>query len=59
MGDGLAVLLAGAFPARAGMNREHAEDAVIDHRVPRPRGDEPAMSDIAPERAERSPPVRG
>ena len=48
-----------AFPAHAGINRCTRHSRVIDHRVPRPRGDQPAKLARAVCALERSPPTRG
>jgi len=47
------------FPARAGMNRSRARSRLPAHRVPRARGDEPAVERVAPLLRECSPRARG
>ena len=47
------------FPAHAGMNRVNERGGEIMNPVPRPRGDEPTISDHLAARRHCSPPTRG
>ncbi len=48
-----------AFPARAGINRTPPRPSTCSTRVPRPRGDQPAIPDDVERLTARSPPARG